>query len=516
MHYDVIVIGAGIGGLSAAATLARSGLGVRLLERHSQPGGYATTFTRAPFEFEAALHMVVGVGSQKRLSPFGEMLDELGVLERVNFLSIPHLYRAVGPGIDLRLPAEPDAALETLCAAFPEERRGLTRVMRLMHRVADGLRKISGSSRARTKLSILDAVRRFPLVVHASACPLATVIDREVRLPQARLALGQLWGYFGLPPSRLSLAYYAGALSSFLTYGASYPQGKSRALADAFAEASREAGAEVSLGDGAKSILTQGGRVVGVVTDGDERLEARAVVVASNPISAAYELIGRERLPPPFVERLSRARPSMSSFVVHLGLSADRQALGLMDHEVFVNGTVDLEEQYRRCLGLEPPDSFVIAAYNVTDPEFSPPGTSVASLCALVDGRTWAAVPPERYHALKQRFTQHMIERACGIYPAIRDRIETVEASTPLTNMRYSGNVDGAIYGFEMTPEESPAFRLDQRGPLPGLFFAGAWTQPGGGISPCITSGRSAASLVLDELGAKRRGARRPAAARGE
>jgi prolycopene isomerase len=497
------VIGAGMGGLSAAATLARSGLGVRVLERHTQPGGYASTFLRAPFEFETALHMLLGVGPPGNRSPFGDTLDELGVSEKVSFLSIPHLFRAVGPDIDLRVPAEPDAALETLCDAFPEERRGLTRVLRLFHRVEAEFRNLSRSTRTRGRPSTLDAIRRFPIIVHASTCPLSTVVDRELRDPLARLALGQLWGYFGLPPSRLSLAYYATALSSFLTYGASYPLGKSQALANAFAEVCGEAGGTVSLGNGARKILTSGGRVTGVVTDRDEHLETRAVVVASNPISAAFDLIGPDELPPLFVERLRRAKPSVSSFVVHLGLGASRRELGLKDHEVFVNGTVDLEEQYRRCLRLEPPDTFVLAAYNATDPAFSPPGTAVVSLCALVDGRAWAKVPPERYPELKLQFTEHMVAHASRIYPAMRDCIEVVETSTPLTNMRYSGNVDGAIYGFAMTPEESPAFRLNQRGPLPGLFFAGAWTQPGGGISPCVSSGRSVADLVLDQLGAR-------------
>jgi phytoene dehydrogenase-like protein len=177
--------------------------------------------------------------------------------------------------------------------------------------------------------------------------------------------------------------------------------------------------------------------------------------------------------------RVPHAAPSVCSFVAHLGLAADHAELAIRYHEVFVNVTVDGEDQYRRCLWLEPPDSFVIAAYDVTDPAFSPPGTSVVSLTTLVDGWIWAEDRPDRHHELKLRFTDHLVERACCIYPAIRGHIETVEAPSPLTNMRHSGNVDGAIHGFEMTPTQSLAFRSDQQGSPRGLFFAGARTQPG-------------------------------------
>ena len=191
-------------------------------------------------------------------------------------------------------------------------------------------------------------------------------------------------------------------------------------------------------------------------------------------------------------------RPSISTVCVYLGLSSDYHSLGLEDHEVFINGTIDLEKQYADAFRLEPPDSFLLTAYNVSDPGFSPPGTSVVVLVALADGRKWQELDTADYPGLKQRYAERLVEQASALYPRLAGSIQVAVVSTPVTNMRYTGNVAGAIYGFANTPAENPAFRLDQRGPLEGLWFAGAWTRPGGGFEPTISSGISAAASILE------------------
>ena len=105
--YDAIVIGAGLGGLAAATTLAHSGLKTLLLERHNVPGGYATSFCRGRYEFEVALHELSGIGPPERRGNTYRALEYLGVTDKVEFLHVPELYRVVclepsapGPGLD--------------------------------------------------------------------------------------------------------------------------------------------------------------------------------------------------------------------------------------------------------------------------------------------------------------------------------------------------------------------------------------------------------------------------------
>ena len=510
--YDVVVIGAGLGGLSAAAKLARAGLSVRLLERHVQPGGYATTFFRDPFEFEVSLHELSDIGPPERRGSLYATLAELGVADRVEFLQLPCLYRTIAPGLDIKVPVGRAPALQALLDAFPGEGRGLTRIWDHFFGIADDIRRLGArQDTAGAAQNVVGTVLRYPRLAHAAAVPLSAVLDRELRDPLARLAISQLWTFFGLPPSQLSLVLFAGGLTSYVQNGASYPVGKSQALSNAFVAVIEEAGGEVSLGNGAKKILCRAGRVVGVVTDEEEHVAADFVVANANPISTALDLLGREQVPEAFLHRITAARPSLSTLCVYLGLSRSSAELGLADHEVFLNSQLDIERQYAGAFELFVPDPLTITAYNVVDPGFSPEGTSVVTLTGLVDGERWAAVPPERYPDLKVELAERMVARAADLYPGLAGSIEVCVTSTPITNMRYTGNIAGSIYGFANTPAENPAFRIEQRGPLQGLWFAGAWTRPGGGYSPCIASGCAAA----DEILAEHRASARVAASQG-
>jgi prolycopene isomerase len=140
-----------------------------------------------------------------------------------------------------------------------------------------------------------------------------------------------------------------------------------------------------------------------------------------------------------------------------------------------------------------------MTTYNVSYPEFSPAGTSVVALVALSDGQAWRQVSPARYPLLKQELAASMVDRVAALYPAVKDHIVVLVTSTPVTNMRYTGNVDGAIYGFANTPAQNPAFRMAPQGPLEGLWFAGAWTQPGGSYQTTITCGAGVADAILAE-----------------
>ena len=90
--YDAVVIGAGNGGLTASAGLARKGLNVLLLERHNIPGGCATSFCRGRFEFEVALHQLSGMGTPEKQGPLRMSLASLGVLDDLEFVEMPDLY----------------------------------------------------------------------------------------------------------------------------------------------------------------------------------------------------------------------------------------------------------------------------------------------------------------------------------------------------------------------------------------------------------------------------------------
>ncbi len=512
MKYDAIVIGSGLGGLSAAASLAKRGVGIKLLEKHTQPGGYATTFFRDRFEFEVSLHALSGIGTPDNPGPLLNQLEAMDVARRVEFIPLDDLYRTIGPNVDMVAPKGAERFVEALSARFPTEAKGIRRLIDQVLTIGDEVEMLRAGGYSRAPLPM---VARFPNLAHAAGVPLSKVLDRELSSPLAKLALAQLWGYFGLPPSKLSMLMFAAGMNAYLRYGATGIRGNSQSLADAFVDVIRESGGEVTLANGVAKILTGSGRVTGVVTEGGERFEADTVIANANPITTLNELVEPGQVLAGSAAHLSSLPISLGTVSVYLGLSKRSAELGIEDYEVYLNRQVDMEEQYQTCFERTDPGSLAVCAYDLINPDAAPPGAGVVVVSALAQGKAWEQLEPTAYHEAKERMAKWMIQRVEQQYPGLSRYVETISVSTPITNMRYTGNPGGAIYGFANTPELNPGFRPENKGPLEGLWFAGAWTQPGGGFQATITSGVNTATAVLQEKHHTGKGSR-PASGAGQ
>jgi len=497
--YDAVVIGAGLGGLSAATRLARKGRRVLLLEKHNVPGGYATSFVRGRFEFEVALHELSGLGGPDRPGGLYHYLDRLGVAEKIEIARIPGFYRSVFPDLDLRLPVGRKAYEQTLCDAFPNEAKGIRQFLKRIFSLNEELNFFYRLSLSRQLPGAADLVRLPLYIGNALRYSLSTwgsVLNRDVKDPKARAVLSQIWGYFGLPPAKISYLYFAMAMASYIEHGPTYIKGRSQALSQAFVQAFEDNGGEVRFNSAAVKILTKGGRVAGVITQDGDEIPTRCVISNLDPISTCRDLVGADKTPDSFWRRVRSCSVGASSFNVYLGLAAPAEKLGLADHETFVNADYNLDAHYKAMKTLDAPGSIAVTCYNAVWPEASPPGTAIVVLTALMYGEPWRRVAPADYVSTKNRIAAAMLDVAERVIPNLRRHAEVVEVSTPVTNMRFAGQLGGSIYGFDQPPGEAAFFRLPHWGPLGGLYFAGAWTPPGGGFEPAILSGRIAADVA--------------------
>jgi prolycopene isomerase len=500
---DCVVIGAGLGGLSAAASLARLGRSVLLLEKHNVPGGYSTSFVRGRFEFEVALHELSGVGTPDRPGPMLEYLRWLGVDDLLEFRQPAHLYRSIFPGVDIRVPAGREAFEQVLGDAFPAERDGLHRFLNRLFALA---REAGQLERAFERgeirgLKLLSIPLSFPNCVRNLGTTYADVLHRDIQTPELRGVLSQLWGYFGLPPSRVSCFYFGLGLATYITQGASYPVGRSQMLAQALAEAVERHGGAIRYGTAVERILHDGDRVAGVVTDRQEEILCSHVISNTDPLTTCVKMMGEPTKCADYLNSIRALKIAPSTINVYLGVNAPPDRLGLSDHETFINRDLDIESHHRTTRYVGPPDSIAMTTYNAIWPEISPPGTSMVVLTALSYGAPWFQLSPSEYMDKKTQIASSMLDMASAVCPDLRSSAEVVEVSTPATNARYAGTLGGSIYGFEHTPEASVILRPSSASPMPNLHFTGAWAQPGGGFQPCIMSGRMAAAAVLSRKG---------------
>lgn len=496
----VVVVGAGLGGLSAAAHLARRGFRVDLFERHHAPGGYANSFVRNGFEFEASLHALSGIGPEGNRGPCYRLLEACDVARRVTFLPIREFHASVFPDFSAVIPLGWEAGEEAYAEKFPHERRGIRRLMGFMRSLFNEMQDFTAG---RGLLHMLSFPVRGSHLIRSFGLTLAQAMDREISDPALQALFCNVWGYYGLPPSRLSFTLFAMGNASYFEFGPYHVKGTSQALSNAFVASIEDHGGRVHLGNGVRKIEVRGGRVTGVVTEKGDAVPADYVVSNANPIHCCHDLIGAENVPSAYLRALGEGRVAVSTFNVYMGLDCPAEDLGLTHHECFVSDSYDMDDHYRGMFRIGRQNYYVVTSYNASDPDFSPPGTCVVVLTGLHDYEAWSRVPPDRYAETRSRMADEMIDAASEAFPGLRDHLSVVETATPITNMRYSGNPGGSILGFDYDLTGNPILRMGNRGPLEGLFFANAWVRLGGGYEPCITSGYLACGEILkDEAGA--------------
>lgn len=492
---DVIVIGSGLGSLACAVDLARQGLAVRVFEQHVAPGGYAHAFKRRGLTFDVSLHQIGGFdpGGMVRTA-----LESLGVLDRVVLLRNTALYEAERPWGSLTLPNDFEGVLEALCRLAPRERDGLRRLF-------DALRALKRDVYWPT----FDPTFAVPLEERVSrpffGRTFGQVISAYVSEPRVVDALGQLWQYVGLPPSRATATFATCVVCDSFLEGSYYIRGGGAALSRAFVERLRQLGGGCVTRARVARVLVEHGAAVGVELEGGERHLARRVVSGANPFTTFFDLLGPGDTSDVFRYRLEKMELSLSAYALYLGLDCPPGELGIPPHTFFGSGAASAEEAYRRALDHEIDGTdWCLSNYTAADPEAAPPGRAVLSAVEVTPARRWLELDPARYAAEKAEVKSRLLAKLERRFPGLGPHVEVAELATPRTMARYTSNRGGAIYGFAQTVEQSNSRRLRNRPPLPGLFLTGAWTWSGGGYAGAMMSGLQTAAAVLADLQAPR------------
>ncbi len=493
-EFDAVVIGAGLGGLSCAAAFARQGFKPLVLEQHYVPGGYASAFKRpGGFVFDVSLHSTT-VGERNGIH---NLIPGFPEIKDVEFVPHPSLYRAIFPDHDYRVPQRNlKKYIEMLVGYFPEEKQGIEGIFEDMSGLSGDINKYS---QAGGQVDMSTFPKEFPYLFRNHNRTWGALVDTRIKNLKLKAIISSLWGYYGLPPSKLSCLYYALPTIGYLQEGGYYPKGTSQKMSDAFVKFIEDRGGKVMLKTRVEKILTEDHTAYGVKVEDGTEFKGKVVVSNANAFDTFLKMTDEKDYLKDYLAGFERYSVSLSCFQVFLGLKKDLvEEVGIKDSEIFYGAGYDDDAAYKAFLEADVENSgYGLMLYDNVYKGYSPEGKNTVNILLLQGYDHWEKYEADykkgnkkAYRAEKERMAEILIKKVEEtVLPGLSEAIEVKEIGTPLTNWRYTLNYRGAIYGWDQTLNNTGPNRVPHSTPIKDLYLAGAWTQPGHGYGAVVPSG---------------------------
>jgi phytoene desaturase len=494
---DVIVIGAGLGGLACAVRLQAAGLRVCIVEGRETPGGRAGVFERDGYRFDTGPTLITAPSLLRELwACAGRSLEDDLTLVRLE----PY-YRIVfadGRWFDYWGDSERD---EAEIARFSE--RDVRRYRAFLAATEAIYRRAFLDLAGQPFDRFGDFLRILPQLVRLRAHEsVYRFVSRYFTHPQLRMVFSFHPLFIGGNPLRASAIY------SMIPYlerqeGVFFALGGMGQVVGALADLFLALGGEILYGAPVERLLLSARRVDGVRLAGGEEFRARAVVSNADVATTYLRLLPGEARAGLWRQWLRRAKYSMSCYLLYLGLH-ERHPL-LRHHTIFMPS--DYEAHIRELFdgdGTLSELAFYLHAPARTDPSFAPPGAESLYVLTPVphlgkaDGWTREKTSHFRERVLATLSYLH------GLQGIDREAVVLGER-TPLDFAERLGAHLGAAFSLEPVLGQSAYFRPHNRGAVPGLYLVGAGTHPGAGIPGVLLSARITSRLVLDDLAMSRK-----------
>lgn len=482
MKKKILIIGAGIAGLSAGIHACRNGYETKIYEMHNAPGGLCTAWERKGFTFDGCIHYLYGT---KPGSQFNHLWQELGALDEADiFDGDPFMRIECREGGAVNVYSNLDKLEEHLLDHSPADAPvigAIVNAAKAFSRINWPLEKPQEFNKIwHLPLMLFQSMPLFKIMGQFSRVSIEAYLE-QLNSPLLKEALGLII------PKDYSMLSLISTLASLHNKDAGFPRGGSLKLSRSIEKYFLDMGGEIAYNSRVNEILVENGRTTGLLLEDGSKIYGDVVISAADLHHTAYNLL-RGKFLTPLIKKSFSELPTYSSVLVFLGVDAD---LGKEDYSV----ALKLDEPI--ALGDEHNHYLYLTNYSF-DPTLAPPGKTVIRASLFSSYGYWEKNAKNKavYRGKKEQLLDRVVQVVEKRYPAAANRIETSDVATPYSFKRYTNVYKGAYMGW-LVPPDSGRLRIPKQ--LPGLenfYQIGQWIEPPAGLPGSMLTGRHVVQLI--------------------
>jgi phytoene dehydrogenase-like protein len=488
MEKKVVIIGAGIAGLSAGCYARMNGYTVEVLEAHTLPGGLCTSWKRKGYTVDGSCHWVTGSGPGHSLYP---MWQELGAIQGRTYVDYDYFSRMTGAdGRVFSLYTDVDRLERHMKELSPADAAPTEKLCGMIRSLAGFSMPVGKPGELMGIFDGIRMMRRFgPFMKFFQEIGATTLEQFASQFTDPLLREGIKNALYGASDTMIPLVMTLGPMSR---KQAGYPLGGSLEFARAIEARLRSLGGTVSCGARVQKILENGGKATGVLLTDGRKIDADYVISACDMKSTLFSMLDGSRIDPAHRELLENGSLIDPMLQVSFGVNMDFSGTDAGMAEGF-----KLPEPIT--IGGRRVEWFNVKNYGY-DPSMAPAGKTCLISMFLADWSYWEKLKGDTaaYAAEKARIEADCRRALEHRYPGIGAKIEMVDIATPLTYARFSSNWKGTYMTWNITPEFRKKYRFIPK-TVPGLdnfYLASMWTNAPGGLPGAAIAGREVAQLL--------------------